>query len=100
MNFPGSSMGGGATPAAPGGLGAQDPNVKAVSFSLEASRMGAESLTEDWDGQIQSAMESCFGKSLMSGVMGFGMGGLFGMFMASVRQVPPPSSSPTLPSRI
>lgn len=29
-------------------------------------------------------MESCFGKSVMSGVMGFGMGGLFGMFMASV----------------
>lgn len=25
------------------------------------------------------------GKSVMSGVMGFGMGGLFGMFMASVR---------------
>lgn len=30
-------------------------------------------------------MESCFGKSVMSGVMGFGMGGVFGMFMASVR---------------
>lgn len=30
-------------------------------------------------------MESCLGKSVMSGVMGFGMGGLFGMFMASVR---------------
>jgi hypothetical protein len=29
-------------------------------------------------------MESCFGKTVMSGVMGFGMGGLFGMFMASV----------------
>lgn len=35
--------------------------------------------------QIQRAMESCLGKSVMSGVMGFGMGGLFGMFMASVR---------------
>jgi hypothetical protein len=35
--------------------------------------------------QVQAAMESCFGKSVMSGVMGFGMGGLFGMFMASVR---------------
>lgn len=30
-------------------------------------------------------MESCMGKSVMSGVMGFGMGGIFGMFMASVR---------------
>ena len=29
------------------------------------------------------------GKSVMSGVMGFGMGGLFGMFMASVRYCPP-----------
>ena len=34
--------------------------------------------------QIQAAMESCAGKLVMSGVMGFGMGGLFGMFMASV----------------
>ena len=30
-------------------------------------------------------MESCLGKSVMSGVMGFGMGGVFGLFMASVR---------------
>ena len=30
-------------------------------------------------------MESCYGKTVMSGVMGFGMGGLFGLFMASVR---------------
>jgi len=29
-------------------------------------------------------MESCFGKSAISGVMGFGMGGLFGLFMASM----------------
>lgn len=33
MNFPGSSMGGGATPALPAGLSAQDPNVKAVSLA-------------------------------------------------------------------
>lgn len=30
-------------------------------------------------------MESCLGKSVISGVMGFGMGGVFGLFMASVR---------------
>lgn len=36
-------------------------------------------------------MESCFGKAAISGVMGFGMGGLFGMFMASVRTIPYPS---------
>jgi import inner membrane translocase subunit TIM22 len=29
-------------------------------------------------------MESCAGKTVMSGGMGFGMGGLFGMFMASM----------------
>lgn len=71
-------------------------------FGIETSRMDTESLTEAWDGQIQGAMESCFGKSLMSGVMGFGMGGLFGMFMASVCQPPSPplSSSPTFPTRI
>lgn len=40
------------------------------------------------DEQVQAAMESCVGKSVMSGVMGFGMGGLFGMFMASVRHRP------------
>lgn len=34
--------------------------------------------------QMQAMMESCFGKSAISGVMGFGMGGLFGLFMASV----------------
>ncbi|KAI1332092.1 Tim17/Tim22/Tim23/Pmp24 family-domain-containing protein [Xylariaceae sp. FL0255] len=39
-----------------------DPNIKAVN----------------------AMMESCFGKSALSGVMGFGMGGLFGMFMASM----------------
>lgn len=34
---------------------------------------------------VKAAMESCAGKSVMSGVMGFGMGGVFGLFMASVR---------------
>ncbi|ORY71583.1 Tim17/Tim22/Tim23/Pmp24 family-domain-containing protein [Pseudomassariella vexata] len=34
---------------------------------------------------MQAMMESCFGKTAISGVMGFGMGGLFGMFMASMQ---------------
>lgn len=29
-------------------------------------------------------MESCYAKTVMSGVMGFGLGGMFGAFMASV----------------
>ncbi|KAI1477957.1 hypothetical protein K445DRAFT_314733 [Daldinia sp. EC12] len=33
---------------------------------------------------MNATMESCFGKAAVSGVMGFGMGGLFGMFMASM----------------
>ncbi|GAO15203.1 uncharacterized protein UV8b_04250 [Ustilaginoidea virens] len=59
MSLPPGPPSGDAKPS----LGAsQDPGVKAV----------------------QAAMESCLGKSIMSGVMGFGMGGLFGMFMASM----------------
>lgn len=40
-------------------------------------------------------MESCFGKAALSGVMGFGMGGLFGLFMASVRPHLLDTSPPT-----
>ncbi|EGX89460.1 hypothetical protein CCM_07712 [Cordyceps militaris CM01] len=57
-------LGGGAmgAPPMPMGSSAEDQGVKAM----------------------KAAMESCVGKSVMSGVMGFGMGGLFGMFMASM----------------
>ena len=34
---------------------------------------------------MQSAMESCPVKSLISGGMGFALGGAFGLFMSSVR---------------
>lgn len=34
---------------------------------------------------MQAAMESCVGKTAISGVMGFALGGAFGLFMASVR---------------
>ncbi|KAF2153174.1 putative mitochondrial import inner membrane translocase subunit [Myriangium duriaei CBS 260.36] len=34
---------------------------------------------------MHMAMESCVGKSIMSGVMGFGLGGVFGLFMSSMR---------------
>ncbi|KAI1438823.1 Tim17/Tim22/Tim23/Pmp24 family-domain-containing protein [Xylaria sp. CBS 124048] len=58
-NFPGMAAG-----AATSGrtYDPNDPNIKAMN----------------------AMMESCFGKSAISGVMGFGMGGLFGMFMASM----------------
>jgi mitochondrial import inner membrane translocase subunit TIM22 len=51
--------------------------------------------------QMNAMMESCFGKSVISGVMGFGMGGLFGMFMASVRvffSLPPTVNYLSIPS--
>ncbi|KAK0383539.1 hypothetical protein NLU13_9450 [Sarocladium strictum] len=67
MNFPG-----GASPSPAAGLGGPDPGVKAA----------------------QEAMNSCAGKAIMSGVMGFGMGGLFGMFMASM-SYDTPFGSPT-----
>ncbi|KAK8203580.1 Mitochondrial import inner membrane translocase subunit tim22 [Zalaria obscura] len=34
---------------------------------------------------MQAAMESCPGKTVVSGVMGFGLGGVFGLFMSSMR---------------
>lgn len=33
---------------------------------------------------MHAAMESCPVKTVISGTMGFGLGGLFGLFMASV----------------
>lgn len=33
---------------------------------------------------MTGAMESCIGKSVMSGVAGFALGGAFGLFMSSV----------------
>lgn len=35
--------------------------------------------------KMQGLMETCYAKTVMSGVMGFGLGGIFGLFMASVR---------------
>jgi hypothetical protein len=34
--------------------------------------------------QMQMGMESCVGKTAMAGVMGGGLGAMFGLFMASV----------------
>ncbi|KAF3770973.1 mitochondrial import inner membrane translocase, subunit Tim17/22 [Cryphonectria parasitica EP155] len=45
-----------------------DPNVKMMSDMRK----------------MQGLMESCYAKTVMSGVMGFGLGGLFGAFMASM----------------
>ncbi|KAK4204217.1 Tim17/Tim22/Tim23/Pmp24 family-domain-containing protein [Triangularia verruculosa] len=76
MNFPGGDAGGfpgaGGFPSAGGSSGASatppmpqpqgDPNVK----------------------MLQNLMESCYAKTVMSGGAGFALGGVFGMFMASM----------------
>jgi import inner membrane translocase subunit TIM22 len=54
--------------------------------------------------QMSHAMELCPAKMAISGVMGFGLGGLFGLFMASMRYDTPmgagaPGSAPTIPMR-
>lgn len=41
---------------------------------------------------MQAAMESCPSKLAIAGVMGFGLGGMFGVFMASMRYDTPLSS--------
>ena len=65
-------IGAGGGGASPSGIDPNDPNMK---------RMAA-------------LMESCYAKTVMSGVMGFGLGGVFGMFMASVCSIPPPTTLP------
>lgn len=46
---------------------------------------------------MSAAMESCVGKSMISGVMGFGLGAMFGLFMSSV-SISRLSQSSVLPS--
>ncbi|CAK7272286.1 Mitochondrial import inner membrane translocase subunit tim22 [Sporothrix epigloea] len=61
MNFPGSGGLAGAGGGRPG-IDPNDPNMK----------------------RMQAVMDSCFAKAAMSGVAGFGLGGVFGLFMASM----------------
>jgi import inner membrane translocase subunit TIM22 len=51
---------------------------------------------------MQAGMESCVGKTVMAGVMGGGLGAMFGLFMASMRYdtpmgqpMPPPPAAPS-----
>jgi len=47
---------------------------------------------------MSTVMESCPGKTVMSGVMGFALGGAFGLFMASMQYDTPLSTNPTAAS--
>lgn len=48
------------------------------------SEMTPEEQAEEGAKQMIEFMVSCPGKAAMSGVTGFGLGGVFGLFMASV----------------
>lgn len=43
---------------------------------------------------MSEMQHNCITKTAMSGVAGFGLGGVFGMFMASVRYLSPPPPPP------
>ncbi len=53
-------------------------------FSSEEVEDRVRAWLTERGGQLTNAMESCYAKTAMSGVAGFALGGLFGMFMASV----------------
>ncbi|KAL2863226.1 translocation channel protein TIM22 [Aspergillus lucknowensis] len=72
MNFPGTSGSSAAGMAGFGGLGGAS---------------GAQGMSEQEQAMVkmmQNAMESCPLKTVISGTMGFGLGGVFGLFMASM----------------
>lgn len=82
MNLSGMPGGGG---GAATGLNDQEAAMlKAVSASLCANSSNPKSSDlSRW--QMQGAMESCPVKTVISGGMGFALGGAFGLFMSSVR---------------
>ena len=92
MNYPGVpgrglAGGGGAT----AGMSEQEQAmVKGVSlrpnYGLYKDLADLRSL------QMHAAMESCAGKTVISGGMGFLFGGAFGLFMSSVRCTLPSST--------
>ncbi|PMD52800.1 mitochondrial import inner membrane translocase, subunit Tim17/22 [Hyaloscypha bicolor E] len=55
---------------------------------------GADAQTMAAVRSMQMLMESCPGKTAVSGVMGFALGGAFGLFMASMQYDTPLSTNP------
>ncbi|KAL3463645.1 mitochondrial import inner membrane translocase, subunit Tim17/22 [Aspergillus heterothallicus] len=72
MNFPGTSGSAAAGMTGFGGLGGG------------ASTAGMNEQEQAMVKMMQNAMESCPIKTVISGTMGFGLGGIFGLFMASM----------------
>lgn len=63
----------------------QEQAIIKMVRAINNSRLCEAMLTKP---QMTGAAESCAGKTAMSGVMGFALGGAFGLFMSSVRCLP------------
>ena len=89
MSFPGMSMPGGGAAASldPEKLKEQQMVKMVRYFEHVDTGRPSDAL------QMQVTMESCVGKSALSGVMGFGLGGVFGLFMSSVGDYAVPMSA-------
>ena len=83
MNFPGAPGRGYGGRGDTVGMSEQEQAmVRAVSYFYEEN---CELLLTSLLWQMQAVMESCPGKTVISGGMGFLLGGAFGLFMSSVR---------------
>ncbi|GAB1737161.1 hypothetical protein KC332_g15728 [Hortaea werneckii] len=71
--------------AFPGGMGGMGARGGA---GMDPQQMQEQQMIK-W---MQAAMESCPAKTAIAGTMGFGLGGLFGLFMSSMRYDTPMSA--------
>ncbi|KAG9193188.1 hypothetical protein G6011_03223 [Alternaria panax] len=70
----------------PGGIGAVGSMPAAMNPNAGMSEQEQQMVKA-----MQMGMESCIGKTVMAGVMGGGLGAMFGLFMASMRYDTPMS---------
>ncbi|EMD92332.1 hypothetical protein COCC4DRAFT_129894 [Bipolaris maydis ATCC 48331] len=81
--------------AFPGGPGAMPASMNPTAGMSEQEQQMVKAM--------QMGMESCLGKTVMAGVMGGGLGAMFGLFMSSMRYDTPmsqplPMNTPTTPT--
>ncbi|KAK4250710.1 Tim17/Tim22/Tim23/Pmp24 family-domain-containing protein [Corynascus novoguineensis] len=86
MNFPGSGGGGlgGGLGGLGSGIGGGVPGIPSAGGNAGAPASPGFDPNDPNVKWLTNAMESCYAKTAMSGVAGFALGGLFGMFMASM----------------
>ncbi|KAK0117916.1 Mitochondrial import inner membrane translocase subunit tim22 [Cadophora gregata] len=56
-----------------------------LKYAINSRRKLSGFGMKDFGAKMQALMESCPGKTAVSGVMGFALGGAFGLFMASMQ---------------